>query len=78
MHEKVSRFFIKFINLVSWGIVIGVIGSLIALSSVLLTHVANQWRLTGHLDASFGFSIIAIVFIVVWVPIWFTLYVRES
>ena len=77
MHHKVRNFFIKFINLFSWVVFLGCICSLMAFSSILITNVANEWRLTGHLDLTFGVSIISILLIVVWVPIWLTLYLKE-
>ena len=47
-------------------------------AAVMITHIVNVLRLTGYLDLTFGISVVGIYFILVWIPLWLTQYVKSQ
>ncbi|MAF25061.1 hypothetical protein CL634_05745 [bacterium] len=70
MFEKLKSLLLKFINILVILISLSCVGGLFFIGSILVTSIANAWRLTGYLDLRFGISVVLVYFILVWLPIW--------
>jgi len=70
MFKKLKDVLLKFINILVILISLSCAGALFFIGSVLVTSIANAWRLTGYLDLRFGISVVLVYFILVWLPIW--------
>jgi hypothetical protein len=65
-------------NLTLSLIVLGCLGTVVLIASILVTNIANVWRLTGYLDVTFGLSCMMLYLIAIWAPIWVTIYLKNS
>ena len=74
MFKNMKQLFITFINILVVLILLMVFGGFVTLNAILITSIINEWRLTGYLDLTFGFSVVSVYFLMVWVPIWITRY----
>jgi hypothetical protein len=71
MYDRMKRLLLSGVHLVVTGL-LAVTGMLYGcISGVLLTRVINDFRLDTYLGAETGLSIILLLVMVVYIPIWF-------
>ena len=71
MYDRVKRLLLSGVHLVVTGL-LAVTGMLYGcISGVMLTRVINDFRLDTYLGAETGLSIILLLVMVVYIPIWF-------
>ena len=70
MYDRMKRLLLSGVHLVVAGL-LGIIGMLYGcISGVLLTRVVNDLRLDTYLSIETGLSIILLLVMVVYIPIW--------
>jgi hypothetical protein len=71
MYDRMKRLLLSGVHLIVTGL-LGVTGMLYGcISGVLLTRVINDFRLDTYLGVETGLSIILLVVMMVYIPIWF-------
>mgnify|MGYP000603724802 FL=1 len=71
MYDRMKRLLLSGVHLVVTGL-LAVTGMLYGcISGVMLTRVINDFRLDTYLGAETGLSIILLLVMVVYIPIWF-------
>ncbi len=71
MYDRMKRFLLSGVHLVVAGLMVMITMLYGCLSAAMLTRVINDFRLDTYLGVETGLTIILLLVMVVYIPIWF-------